>query len=75
MRRVLPAPAAVLAQLDAVRRVPLGLGRLIVPALAVGASEGDRVSDSCGHFSFSFARFSSGGRTRTFDLRIMIPLL
>src|SRR6266576_1165115 len=46
MYRVPAAPAAVLAQFDAVRRVPLGLRRLVVPPLAVGASEGDRVSYS-----------------------------
>src|SRR5437762_11000048 len=43
---VVPAPAAVLAQLDAVGRVPLRLRRLVIPPLAVGASEGDRVSYS-----------------------------
>src|SRR3954447_1871881 len=46
VRRVAAAPAAVFAQLDAVRRVPLGLGRLVVPPLAIGASEGDCVSYS-----------------------------
>src|SRR5919198_6511795 len=49
MHSVPTAPAAVLAQLDAVRRVPLGLRRLIVASLAVGAGEGDRVSDSGSH--------------------------
>src|SRR5207237_137294 len=46
MCRVAAAPTAVLAQLDTVRRVPLGLRRLVVPPLAVGAREGDRVSYS-----------------------------
>src|SRR5437867_6232803 len=50
--RVRPAPAAVLAELDAVRRVPLGLRRLVVPPLALRAGEGDRNSDSgLGHVS------------------------
>src|SRR5258705_6703867 len=35
------APAAVLAQRDAIRVVPLGLIGLVVPALALLASEGD----------------------------------
>src|SRR4030095_1941137 len=43
---VMPATAAGSASLDAVGRVPLRLRRLIVPPLAVGASEGDRVSYS-----------------------------
>src|SRR5262249_21299008 len=45
--RVLAAPAAVLAELDAVRIVPLRLHRLVVAPLAVGAGERDRNSDSC----------------------------
>src|SRR5919197_5156217 len=49
---VRPAPAAVLAELDAVRRVPLGLVRLVVPPLALRAGEGDPNSDSgLGHVS------------------------
>src|SRR5882724_11462606 len=52
VRGVAAAPAAVFAELDAVRRVPLGLDRLIVPPLAVGAGERDRNSDSgLGHVS------------------------
>src|SRR3981081_3358971 len=45
VRGVRAAPAAVLAELDAVRRVPLGLHRLVVPPLALGAGERDRNSD------------------------------
>src|SRR6266446_4627880 len=52
VRGVGAAPAAVLAELDAVRRVPLGLHRLIVPPLAHRAGEGDRNSNSgLGHVS------------------------
>src|SRR5581483_7001081 len=51
--RVSTAPAAVLLELNAVRRVPLGLVGLIVAALAFGASERDCDSDSGCHFSFS----------------------
>src|SRR4051794_17635360 len=50
VRRVLPAPAAVLAELDPVRGVPLRLVGLVVAPLALGAGEGDRNSDSAlGH--------------------------
>src|SRR5436190_16980136 len=56
MYRVPAAPAAVLAQLNTVRRVPLGLRRLIVPPLAVGASEGDRVSYSGRQLKSSWLR-------------------
>src|SRR4051794_20880435 len=45
MRRVTAAPLAVLAQLDAIRRVPLGLVRLVVAPLAVLACKRDRDSD------------------------------
>src|SRR3954468_920694 len=44
MRRVVAAPLAVLAQLDAVRRVPLGLVRLVVAPLAGLARKRDRDS-------------------------------
>src|SRR4029078_5591158 len=55
VERVRPAPAAVLAKLDPVGRVPLRLLRLVVASLAVRASERDRDSDSGGHsLSFSF---------------------
>src|SRR5207237_9603622 len=47
------APAAVLAELDPVGRVPLRLLRLVVAALALGASEGDRDSYSGGHLVLS----------------------
>src|SRR4051794_38896099 len=49
VQRVLPAPPAVLLELDAVRRVPLGLLRLVVPPLALRARERDCDSDSGGH--------------------------
>jgi hypothetical protein len=50
MRSVPTAPLAVLAQLDAVRVVALGLIGLVVPALAVLAREGDGDPDiSTGH--------------------------
>jgi hypothetical protein len=43
---VLAAPAAVLVELDAVRRVPLGLERLVIAPLALRAGERYRNSDS-----------------------------
>src|SRR6476620_6583590 len=50
VRGMTAAPAAVLPELDAVGRVPLRLERLVVPPLAVGASERDGNSDSAfGH--------------------------
>jgi hypothetical protein len=50
VRLMLPAPAAELRELHAVRRVPLRFVRLVVAPLALGAGEGDRNSDSClGH--------------------------
>src|SRR5262245_45781136 len=80
MQRMTAAPAAVLAQLHAVRGVPLGLLRLVVAPLAVGAGERDRDSDSGGHVLSFWSGLKgtakgSGGRTRTYDTRIMIPLL
>ena len=45
MRRVAPAPVAVLAQLDAVRVVPLGLLCLVVAPLALLAGERNGDSD------------------------------
>src|SRR5262249_44494241 len=51
VRGVTAAPAAVLLELDPVRRVPLGLLRLVVPPLALGAGERDSDSDSSGHLS------------------------
>src|SRR5438067_2582090 len=75
VQRVAAAPTAVLVELDAVRRVPLGLLRLIVAALAVRASERDCDSDSGCHGSPVTPGDDSGGRTRTYDTRIMIPLL
>src|SRR5690348_13826623 len=46
------APAAVLRELDPVGRVPLRFLGLVVAALALGAGERDRNSDSgLGHFS------------------------
>jgi hypothetical protein len=38
---VAPAPAAILPELDPLRIVPLALIRLVVPALALLACEGD----------------------------------
>jgi hypothetical protein len=50
---MLATPAAVLAELDPVRMVPLGLLGLIVPPLALLAREGDGDSDvSASHGSF-----------------------
>jgi hypothetical protein len=45
VRGVPPAPAAVLAELDPVRIVPLGLLTLVVAPLALLASEGYGDSD------------------------------
>src|SRR5207237_5282512 len=73
---VVAAPAAVLAELDPVGRVPLRLLRLVVAPLALRAGERDAYSDSGCHvliFLLGPAR-SSGGRTRTSDTRLMIPL-
>src|SRR5207253_7710282 len=50
---VASTPAAVLAELDPVGGVPLRLLRLVVAALALGASEGDRDSYSGGHLFLS----------------------
>src|SRR5690349_18579410 len=44
MRRVLPAEAAVLAELDPLRRLLLVLRRAVVPALAVAAGQVNDVS-------------------------------
>ena len=61
VRGVLPAPTAVLAELDPVRIVPLGLLGLIVPPLALLACEGDGDSDvSASHGS----KEGGGGRGR-----------
>src|SRR5262249_34205711 len=49
VRRVAAAPAAVLLELHAVRRIPLGLLRPVIPPLALGAREGDCDSDSGCH--------------------------
>src|SRR5579862_2009059 len=52
VRGVLPAPAAVLPELDPVRRVPLRFVGLVVAPLALGTGERDRNSDSgLGHVS------------------------
>src|SRR5262249_40618226 len=50
------APAAEFAQLDPVRRVPPGLVRLIVAALALLAGEGHADSNVRGHFSSTSLR-------------------
>jgi hypothetical protein len=53
VRGVLPAPAAVLAELDPVRVVPLRLLALVVTPLALLAREGDGDSNvSASHGSF-----------------------
>jgi hypothetical protein len=50
MRRVVPAPAAVLPELNPVWIVPLALIGLVIPALALLARERDRDPDvSTGH--------------------------
>src|ERR687894_871780 len=52
MPGVLPAPAAVLAQADAIRVVSLGLVGLVVPALAFLTREGHSDPDvSAGHLT------------------------
>jgi hypothetical protein len=54
VRRVALAPAAVLAQLESLRIVPLALIRLVVPALALFACESGGDPDvSTGHLSAS----------------------
>jgi hypothetical protein len=50
MGGVAATPPAVLAQLDAIGRVPLRLVRLVVPPLAFDAGKRDRDSDSGGQF-------------------------
>src|SRR3954447_11419967 len=50
VQRMATAPAAVLAELDAVRRIALRLLRLVVPAPALGTGERDCDSDSGCHF-------------------------
>ena len=61
-----PAPTAVLLQADAVRVVPLGLVRLVVPALALLAREGDCDPDvSTGHEALRGRRLKSTGRKKT----------
>src|SRR5215470_224137 len=77
MQCVAAAPAAVLAELDAVGRVSLRLLRLIVPPPALGTGERDCDSDSGCHSCFSFrgTRSSSAGWARTTDLCIMSAAL
>src|SRR5205085_11785217 len=71
------APAAVLAELDAVGRVSLRLLRLIVPPPALGTGERDCDSDSGCHSCISLrgTRSSSAGWARTTDLCIMSAAL
>src|SRR6188768_3504637 len=76
MHRVRAAPAAVLLELHPVGGVSLGLLRLVVAPLALGAGERDRDSYSGCHCSLGSGGTkkgcsSSGGRTRTCDTRIM----
>jgi hypothetical protein len=55
MRRVVSAPVAKLAQLDAIRRITPGLICLIVAPLAVFASQRHRDADiSASHFSLDY---------------------
>src|SRR3954469_23228839 len=64
VRGMAAAPAAVLAEHDAVRGVPLGLHRLVVPPLALRAGERDRNSDSgLGHVS-SLSKWLTSGLER-----------
>jgi hypothetical protein len=66
VRRVVPAPAAVFAHLDAVRIVPAVLVRLVVAALAFLASE--RYRDS--YFSAShFLRILAIGEAEPVELQ------
>ena len=65
VRRVAPAPAAVLAQLEPLRVVPLALVRLVIPALALFAGESRSDPDvSTGHLGAS-RRWWSGLGHRT----------
>src|SRR2546423_7482109 len=75
--RVPAAPAAVLLELDAVRRVPLRLLGLVVAPLALGAGERDPNSDSGCHLFSSCSEYarSSGGRGRTSHPRGVVPPL
>ena len=66
MRRMRAAPAAVLLELDAVGRVPLGLLRLVVAPLALGAGERDFTLTPalpCSSFLFAgcFEEIAAGG--------------
>src|SRR5919201_6228553 len=64
MRRVAPAPATVLLELDSVGRVPLPLLGLVVPSLAFGAGERDRDSYSglgCHFFLRRVRAIAAGG--------------
>jgi hypothetical protein len=57
MGRVMTAPAAELAHLDPVRRISPRLVGLVIPALALFASQGHRDADiSASHASPSFLR-------------------
>ena len=63
VRGVAPAPVAVLAQLDAVGRVPPRLVGLVVAPLAFLAGERDGDSNvSAGHWLVVLPLFGSGGR-------------
>src|SRR5690242_13777596 len=64
MRRVTPAPAAVLAQLEPLRVVPLALVRLVVAALALLTGEGgSNPNVSTSHVGASVRGVKSGYRT------------
>jgi hypothetical protein len=57
---VLAAPAAVLAELDPTRIVPLRLLGLVVPPLAILASEGHGDSNVAGHRSSNLVGAAPG---------------
>jgi hypothetical protein len=57
MRGVVTTPAAELAHLDAIRRVPPGLVGLVIPSLALFASHRHRDADiSASHLSLDYLR-------------------
>ena len=60
MHRMLAAPAAVLAQLQAIPGVGLVLGGDVVPSLAYLTSERDRWAFVAGHVARSLRSFGRG---------------
>src|SRR2546423_6375959 len=75
--RVPAAPAAVLLEFDAVRRVPLRLLGLVVAPLALGAGERNPNSDSGCHLFSSCSEYarSSGGGARSSRTRLLVLLV